>query len=50
MKRFLILAILLSLTVLPALSEEEEAQPVTVTLTCVGDCTLGGVANHTASS
>ncbi|MBR5380349.1 MAG: CapA family protein [Clostridia bacterium] len=50
MKRFLILAILLSLTVLPALSEEEEAQPVTISFTCVGDCTLGGVANHTASS
>lgn len=32
---------------------EQDAVPeegVTITLTCVGDCTLGGVANHTASS
>lgn len=48
MKKIISLLLIL-LLLCPALSESGE-EGVTILITAVGDCTLGGVANHTASS
>ena len=43
----LMLTLMLMISTFGAFAEKDG---VTILITCVGDCTLGGVANHTASS
>ena len=54
MKHIICFILLASLSLFSsAMCADTEALPreaITVLITCVGDCTLGGVANHTASS
>ena len=47
MKKIFVCFVLIVSFLLPFRAEEA---PIRITLTAVGDCTLGGVANHTASS
>ena len=48
MKR--LFALMIALTLLAGLYGVQAEEGVTILITAVGDCTLGGVANHTASS
>ena len=50
MIRKMIVIFLFLTLLLPCAISEGEQEGVTILITAVGDCTLGGVANHTASS
>ena len=52
MKKLLsvVLCLLFALSAFAEVQDSIPPEGITILLTCVGDCTLGGVANHTASS